>query len=128
MILQYKADGERRSEEFISSIKNNDDIYFYIEHDTDQLVPSSSNEYTDSTGTPILVIPVWSTKYKAYSKYSIHEQDRDKVTLNKLKAEDFLVRIVKPLSKENVALGLNWNQHLIGSEYLIEEFINIILD
>lgn len=109
-MLGLKADSEKRAEKFITEALNTRIVYF-LKMDDGSAETTISHELTDKDGNPAPVIPFWSKSYLPYARKWSQDCPMQELTL-----EDFVKFWLQGMAKDGVLVGLNWDQHGIGSE------------
>jgi hypothetical protein len=108
-----KVDGEKRASKFITEVLNTGMVYYLKSNEFGGAEDSESNDFTDKDGCPATVIPFWSKSFLPYAK-----KWGGLSQLQELLLKDFVTLWLTGMNKDNVVVGLNWDQNGIGHECL----------
>lgn len=108
--LGLQIDSQARAEKFITEIQNDGFLFYVLKGDGSAEI-SASNDFSDEEERPCVVIPFWSQKFLPYAQIWA-----DGAEIQELSLEDFIEFWLPGMMHDHVIVGLNWDQHGIGSE------------
>ncbi len=117
-MLGLKADNEIRYKIFIKTITETKTVWGLISDDGWAI--TESTEFDDSD-----VMPFWS--HKAYAK-AVAKEEWSNYNPTEITLDSFLDNWLKGMHEENLLVGVNWNQNLIGKEIEPVELAKDILE